>query len=169
MSVSAGDTGARTSRYNKPRAVRFLSTVNLYILGLLCVALTISSASLAIWQLRRDRITEVRQDSHDLAVVLAAQADLSFQAIDLILREAQERVRAAGVATQSYSDNLGSEEMHRFLVDRVRSLPQIDAIALIDNAGRIVNLSRAWPAPAVDLSDRDFFAYWHDHDEPGPL
>jgi len=49
----------------------------------------------------------------------------------------------------------------------LRSLPQANSIALIDDVGRIVNFSRAWPIPVVDASDRDFYGYLREHDDPG--
>src|SRR6185312_8148932 len=41
------------------------------------------------------------------------------------------------------------------------------AVTLIDDTGRIINFTRAWPVPMIDTSDRDFYAYWREHDEPG--
>jgi hypothetical protein len=38
---------------------------------------------------------------------------------------------------------------------------------LIDDAGKIVNFSRAWPVPVVDASDRDFYRYLREHTDPG--
>ncbi|HZK91086.1 MAG TPA: cache domain-containing protein [Stellaceae bacterium] len=64
---------------------------------------------------------------------------------------------------------MGSQEVHNFLVERLRSLPQANSLALLDNTGRIVNFSHTWPVPAIEAGDRDFFKYLRDHDDPAPF
>src|SRR5216684_2286515 len=68
-----------------------------YLAGFVFIAITIAAAWIAIWELRRDRIADEMHDTTNLAVVLAAQTARTFQAIDLVLREAQGFVQAAGV------------------------------------------------------------------------
>ena len=58
------------------------------------------------------------------------------------------------------------EEIHRFLADRLKLLPQADAIGLVGDDGRLVNGSRTWPVPAVDLSDRDYYRHLRQHGDP---
>ena len=142
----------------------------LYAVGIAFVALAVLGAWLAIWQLRRDQLASVTQDTNNLAVVLAAQTSRTFQAVDVVLREAQSRVQALDIGDPTaFGQHVGTEDMHRFLVDRLKELPQADAISLIDETGRIVNFSRSWPVPVIDTSDRDFYAYWRDHDEAAPF
>ena len=77
-------------------------------------------------------------------------------------------VRSANIADpEQFSRQMTSEDVHRFLVERLHSLPQADAVSLIDSTGRILAFSRSWPTPYIDTSDRDFFAYWREHDDPG--
>src|SRR5208282_5274985 len=129
--------------------------------GSLFIAITIMAACLAIWNLHREQIADEMKDTHNLAVVLAEQTARAFQAVDLVLQETQAMVRAAGVTDpDQFQRQMGTEEVHRFLLGRLHSLPQADAISLIDDAGRIVSFSRSWPVPPIDTSDRDFYAYW---------
>jgi len=142
----------------------------LYVVGIVFVAVAVLGAWLATWQLRRDQLASVTQDTNNLAVVLAAQTSRTFQAVDVVLREAESRVQAFGISDATeFRQQVATEDVHRFLVDRLEELPQADAISLIDETGRIVNSSRSWPAPALDTSDRDFYVYWHDHDDAGPF
>src|SRR5947209_15251118 len=77
-------------------------------------------------------------------------------------------VLASGVTDpDQFRRRMGTEEIYRFLVDRMHSLPQANSISLLDNTGKIVNFSLAWPIPAVDASDRDFFVYWREHNDSG--
>lgn len=142
----------------------------LYLVGLVFITITIAGASLAIWDLYRDRIADERHDADNLAVVLAGQTTRTFQAIDLVLRETQRMVRVSGAADpDQFRERMATEEVHRFLVDRLRSLPQADAISLIDDTGRIINFSRSWPVPVIDTTDRDFYTHWREHNYSGPF
>lgn len=146
------------------------SNRRVYLAGLVFTVITVCAATVAIWELRRDRIANDMEDTDNLTVVLAAQTARTFQAIDLVLREVAGLAATAGVSDpEQFRQRMASEEVHRLLVDRRHSLPQADAITLIDDTGRIINFSRTWPVPLIDTSDRDFYAYWREHNEPGPF
>jgi PAS domain S-box-containing protein len=151
-------------------ASRRYSNRPVYLAGVLFTAITILAAAIAIWELHADRIADEMQDTHNLAVVLSEQTTRTFQAVDLVLREVQSRIESEKIETsEQFRQLVSTEKEHRFLRDRLRSLPQADAISLIDDTGKIVNFSRAWPVPVLDTSDRDFYDYWRNHDDPGVL
>src|ERR1700759_2330104 len=45
----------------------------------------------------------------------------------------------------------------RLLRDKIDGIPQIDAVSLIDRDGNLVNFSRFWPIPKLNVADRDYF------------
>jgi PAS domain S-box-containing protein len=138
-----------------------------YVIGCLCIAITLAAACLSIGLLRRDRIKDEMAHANDMAIVLAAQAARSFQAVDLVVQETREMVLGAGVADpQQFREHLATQKVHDFLVERLRSLPQANSLALLDDTGRIVNFSHTWPVPVIEAGDRDFFKYLRDHDDP---
>ena len=152
---------------SKGRA-RLRSRRRLYLSAILFVLITVGGACLAIRELYRDRIADEQVDTHNLAIAMAAQTARTFQAIDLVLRETGDMVRASGATDPGrFRELMASEKIHRYLVDHLRSLPQLDALTLIDATGQIVNFSREWPVPAIDTVDRDFYAYWRSHDDAG--
>ena len=123
---------------------------------------------LATADLRQDRLDEVGNTAKSLAVVLREQTARSFQAVDLVIRETQKMVASDGVTTaDEFRDAMGTRAVHRYLLERLHSLPQANSIALIDDTGIIVNFAHTWPPPHIDASDRDFFVYLRDHDDPG--
>src|SRR5439155_4347240 len=92
----------------------------------------------------------------------------SMQAVGLVLDEVQGKVLAANtVDPERLGRVMGTEEVHRFLVNRQETLPQAKAIGFIGVEGRLVNGSRQWPTPPMDLSDRDYFRHFRDHDDAG--
>ena len=170
MPASVGKSGGPARIGVADRDARGSPVRRLYLVGLLLIAAAIFGAWFAIWQLRQERLANATQDTSNLAVVLAAETARSFQAVDLVLQEVQQFARTPAAAGGNQFERwAATEEVHNFLVDRLKNLPQADAVSLIDEAGRIVNFTRSWPTPAIDTSDRDFYAYWRDHDDARPF
>ena len=52
-----------------------------------------------------------------------------------------------------------------WLVENSKSDPIIDVVTLINNDGIVLNFSRRYPPPFIDLSKRDYFLYLSQHDD----
>jgi diguanylate cyclase (GGDEF)-like protein len=121
-----------------------------------------------VWELRRATLADALVGTDNLAIVLAAQTGRSVQAVDIVLRDIQERIATLGVATpEAFRRVLGTQEMHEFLRSRADRLPQVDNIALVGADGARVNYSLGWPVPAGNLSDRDYARHFATQDDPG--
>jgi len=159
-----------TLKPDKGRAHRPRSAWHLIFIGSLLITVTIVTAGLEVWEQYRGRIDREVTDTRNLAIVLAEQTARAFQAVDLVLQEAQTMVRAADITDpEQFARRMATEDVHHFFLDRLHSLPQANAVSLIDSTGRIVAFSRSWPTPYVDTSDRDFYAYWREHTDSHPF
>jgi PAS domain S-box-containing protein len=128
------------------------------------IAVTIIAACLAIWNLREGRIEDEMHDVQSLGMVLAEQTARTIQAVDLVVQQTQAMVLAHGVKEpDQFREQMATKDVHDYLFSRLKNLPQADAIALIDDAGKVTNFSRAWPAPVIDAADREYFVYLRDH------
>jgi PAS domain S-box-containing protein len=136
-------------------------------LSLALIAITLLAAFAAIRVLYEERVADTENALTDSAVILGEQVARSFQAVDLVVRETRAMVLGSGVSdADQFKSKMATEDIHRYLLDRLESLPQANAIALLDDTGKIVNSSRSWPVLPMDVSDRDFYVYWHTHDNP---
>jgi signal transduction histidine kinase len=145
------------------RSSRWLSLVAAAL-----VIITSAASALAIWSLRADAIANYQQDMKNLGVVIAEQTARTLQAVDLVVQETRDKVLATGATTPlQFARLMATEDIHHFLRERLKNLPQADAIALVGAEGRLVNFSRSWPAPSLDLADREHFAHLRDHDDLG--
>jgi len=126
-------------------------------LGLIAAAIvgiTIAAAGALCWDQHNTAIANAQQDLTNLGIVLAEQANRTFQAVDLVLRESGEQIRARQIQTpEQFSAALSGKGIHEFLVDQQKHLPQAAALGLFDATGNLVNLSRAWPVPALNVGD----------------
>ena len=140
----------------------------LSLTGFLLIGITIGGAALAIWDRYADTLAHTTGETAKLSLVLGEQTARSIQAIDLVLQEMQAKVLAAGISNaDEFRRTMGTRAMHEFLFERLKNLPQARAIGLVSSDGWLVNGSRLWPIPAVQLSDRDYYQHFRDSDDPG--
>lgn len=144
----------------------FRARRRIYLVGIALIAITVAAAMITIRDLREQAIEGYQRDITNIGVLLVEQMSRSLQAVDLVIRETRERALGTGANTpQKFTSLLGTDDFHRFLQDELKSLPQANAIILVNAAGKVVNFSRRWPIPDIDISDRDFFRQLRDHDQ----
>jgi len=143
----------------------FPASRGLSLTGLLLISMTVIAAGLAIWDCHAETLAHTRGEMARLSVVLAEQTARSIQAIDLILQETQAKILAASDDPAQLIAAMQTQSVHEFVAQRVKTLPQARAVGIIGPDGRLVNGSRFWPTPPVDLSDRDYFTHFHDSSE----
>ena len=142
----------------------FRSRRGLALSGGVSIVVTIIAACLAIWDLRIDRIRDEMRGAQSLSVVLAEQTARTIQAVDLVVQQTQAMVLGRDVQNpDQFRLQTVTEDVHHFLANRLKNLPQADALTLIDDAGKVTSYSRNWPTPVIDTSDREYFRYLRDH------
>ena len=146
------DAGARERWMRRLRAGGRASVAVALLLGIGIAATT----GLLVTHLRQQALHNAEQDLDRLALVLAHQAERTIQAVELVQDSLLDRLK--GVAThEQYRAAMVGHAMHLDLQARIRGLPQISAVTSIDAEGKLLNFSRYWPIPEVNVSDRDYF------------
>ena len=108
--------------------------------------------------LYRGAVHDTERDLGSLATVLAEGADRALQAIELVQDAvANEIVDPSADTEADFVGRASSFATHVGLKARIAALPQINAVTILDEHGKLLNFSRRWPIPDVDLSDRDYF------------
>jgi signal transduction histidine kinase/DNA-binding response OmpR family regulator len=126
----------------------------------------ILGAGLTIWNLRRDTVTAANEELEHLGVAFAEQTQRTLQAVDLVLDATRERILPLALETpDQFARVLASEEWHQFLIDRLKNLPEADALVLVGADDKLVNTSRRRQGSATDLSDLGFAEYFRLHNE----
>jgi diguanylate cyclase (GGDEF)-like protein len=145
-------------------AAKLLQAVRvLAILGMLLAVLIAAGTALLLRNLHDRAILAAEHELEGISLLLAEQADRSLQAIDLVQDSVidglhnREVRSAADLAAQ-----MSSRSVHDGLANSIAALPQINAVTVIDNEGRLLNFSRYWPIPNVEVSDRDYFRVLRD-------
>src|SRR4029077_18593317 len=127
------------------RALVGLAT-GIIVVGIIATAVT-------IWAWARVSPPATIRDIGKTATVLAEQTSRSVQSMDLVLSDLQDKLRAMGATTpESFRRVTETKEVYNVLVDRLQRLSQATVITLVDNNGMVVNTTRSWPRPSIDVS-----------------
>ena len=130
------------------------------------ILLVLAATAFTLWDGRRTTIHEYQDRQVRLGNVLAEQTERSLQAVDLVVAATVDQMRAAGTETDDdFRRQMAGEQVHTELVQKLRNLPLLEALTVLDSHGRLVNTSRFWPSAGRDLSAGD--AFRHDQGPPG--
>ncbi|GJD61406.1 bifunctional diguanylate cyclase/phosphodiesterase [Methylobacterium frigidaeris] len=124
----------------------------------LLAALIATAAGLLARGLHEHAVAETERSLTGLSTVLADRADRALQSIELVQDSVIGEVRNAQVASEeAYAALAGQPALHEALKTRIAALPQVNAVMVIDRRGNLLNFSRSWPIPTVNIADRDDF------------
>ncbi|MFC7693416.1 EAL domain-containing protein [Paeniroseomonas aquatica] len=124
------------------------------VLGLAAAAAT----GLLLAHLRARTLQDSSRHLSATALILAGHAERSFEAVEQLQTSLHESLRSQGLGTpDDFRRLMAGEATHHRLRNRAHGLPQLDAVTAIDADGQLVNFSRYWPIPPVNVADRDYF------------
>jgi diguanylate cyclase (GGDEF)-like protein len=151
---SKTDDGLEGPAPGRPMApiIRFLVTQ---------IALGMVLATTSGWlvmHLRERALAAAEHHLHSISLVLADQAERAFEAVELEQNAILERFDVGSMRTpEDFRQGMSSVAVHEDFRSRSGTLPQLDAITAIDAEGNLINFSRSWPIPRVNVADRDYF------------
>ena len=97
------------------------------------------------------------QVSGDL-VKLSAYIDQNFDTTFLLLDSVTQMVLVKGIGdAEGLRREMSGIALHQTLKDRMSALPHVDVVTVIADDGAIINSTRSYPPPKINLADRDYF------------
>lgn len=122
------------------------------------IACEISATALLVTNLWHDGAADRTREIENLAVTLAEQTTRAFKSVGLIQDDLISHIREQGIETQAQLDAaMSTQDIYAALREKISGLPFVDAVTVIDETGKLLNFSRYWPIPKVNVSDRDYF------------
>lgn len=127
-------------------------------IGLLFIGLVIIAALWLIINLQQRTTASKAQELTNLSLVLSQDTERAFQALETVQSSIIERLRSEEITTtESFFARASQPETHGLLNERAAELPYVDAITIINRDGKLLNFSRYWPIPDINVTDRDYF------------
>jgi len=128
-------------------------------LGGIVLVLAIATGTWALISHSRNRaLAASERELGNVTVVLAEQTEQALRSLEVAQLGVVERLQALGISSSTAYERLQSDyDFHVMLKDRISGLSHVDAISMIDARGNLVNFSRGWPIPAINVADRNYF------------
>ena len=138
---------------------KFFSLERLFLVCAVTLALiVVGSASLIVLNLR-DRVTyENERALTNSTLIIAKQIEQAFAAVEAAQKEFSEDIsRLPGVSRKTFETNISSYGVHLKLRDKAIGIPYVGAFIIYNADGKLINYSRQWPLPDINIADRDYF------------
>ena len=127
----------------------------------------LAGATFLIVDFRGRAVARGEHELQRMALVLADQADRTFQSLELVQTGLVREFQSSGIDTrEEFAAQRDNADLRQSLRDRIAGLAHVDAVAVVDHQGKVVNHSRDWPTPATEYSDREYFKKMRTDDAP---
>ncbi|MBL8484362.1 MAG: response regulator [Rhodocyclaceae bacterium] len=132
---------------------------NAILLGGSLILLSLSAAAaFMIWLSRIDAIEDWRTNLSSVSTLLAQHAEQTLTAADAVLGRIADHVEASGAdSVEDLRRVMGTRAAHQMMLDRIRGASQIDVATIVDRNGDVINFTRSYPPPHINLADREYF------------
>jgi signal transduction histidine kinase/FixJ family two-component response regulator len=126
--------------------------------GLLTVCIMVLGATLMLWRSHQTTVNEWKVNLSNMSTILAESTNQTMKAADLVLKSISDRVHDADIATVAeLREEMGTREIFDMLRNKASSVPQVDVATIVALNGDVINFTRSYPPPRINLSDRDYF------------
>ena len=150
----------RLLRENRP--LQRIGALGVGLLAALC-----GGTTMVLDRLHDETMTEAVLGLRTLNASLTEQTTRTMEGIELTVNGVAEQIPLENRRSpEAFGQLRADRQVYEILKAKAASLPQLEALSLIAADGTLVNFTRQFPAPALDLSQRDYFLALKDHD-PG--
>ncbi|SHN28918.1 hypothetical protein SAMN02787076_04799 [Rhizobacter sp. OV335] len=140
-----------------PRRTGLRRSQSVLVAGLAVMVLTLSAAGFVSWRSRQDALDDWRLFLSKLSTLAVRHADQTLAAADAVLGRVVDEIQKSEPIDESALRRIaGRQSVFDMMRERQKDLPQIDVISISTTAGDLVNFSRGYPPPDINLSDRDY-------------
>jgi hypothetical protein len=127
-------------------------------LGALLILLVVVATAGSILALRRREVALWQKQMSSHSLVLAEHAFQNMATAYLALDGITESVLAAKLESpEALKKRLSGPDTFQMLRDRTQGMPQVDVATIVAVNGDVINFTRSYPPPPINLGDRDYF------------
>jgi signal transduction histidine kinase len=127
-------------------------------LGALLIAAIVLCSFGAIVMLRKQVVESWRGQLNNHTLTLAEYTSQTMATAYMALNSIVDQVEAKGAENPgTFRRKMGTLEVHRMLKDITEHLPQIDVATVVAANGDVINFTRSYPPPPINLAERDYY------------
>jgi len=150
----------------EPRSV--IRRNSYFIIGgaLLLAIIFAINAIVSGYLLRRNTIDDRSEQVANLSLILAEHTSQIIFSANTVLQSIEDVIAVERIQTEKrYREFASSKKSFELLEEKTKSNSILDVTTFVGSDGRVLNFSRSYPAPDIDLSDRDYFTYLKTHND----
>ncbi|NMM26168.1 MAG: response regulator [Glaciimonas sp.] len=137
------------------------------VIGSTVIVLLAAMIIASSWILHDRAIEDWRQDLGNLSLVLAENTAQTMASAYLVLDSLADTVQNADIDNQArLLKNFRNQQTQQMMRDKISGLPQIDVATIVGANGDVITFTRAFPAPAINLANRDYFQHHRSNVDP---
>ena len=126
----------------------------------------IANALISIYLLRKNTVQDRSDQLANLTIILAEHTSQTMFSANTALNSIYDVIGLAKVDTdKAYRDFASKKAQFELLEEKTRSNSILDVATFVGSDGKVLNFSRSFPAPEINLGDRDYFKYLSANDD----
>jgi PAS domain S-box-containing protein len=126
----------------------------LLLLAVGVVGGVIALTAYALWHLRVEAESGTERELANISLILSEQTTRAVSSVDQSLGEIIDRIRSG-----DDGEIAASRAIHDTIHEWAQGMPHVRAFVLFDSKGQMVNISRSYPAPQINVADREYFLH----------
>ncbi|WJR81544.1 EAL domain-containing protein [Bradyrhizobium sp. NP1] len=126
--------------------------------GAVLIAAIAIGAALTAANFRERALRNSERELENTVLLLARHFDQQLEDFQVIQKDIIALMRASGIATaDEYRQRMSGRDIHLMLKSKLSAVSYVGDINIFDADGVLINTSKAWPAPLVQIGDRPYF------------
>jgi diguanylate cyclase (GGDEF)-like protein/PAS domain S-box-containing protein len=153
---------AEETRSHADATIARRNPLNLLILGgiLLIAAIALGTACMIIGFQQRALVNSERE-LENTVLLLARHFDQELSNFEFVQKALVERMQLTEIGTpDAFKNQISSQETHNVLQRAIGGSRDVSGINIFDADGQLINSSRSWPVPGINIADRAYFKQW---------
>jgi diguanylate cyclase (GGDEF)-like protein len=121
------------------------------------VAIAIGTATM-VGNFRERALNSSERGLENTVLLLARHFDQQLEDFEVVQKDIVEQMRLAGIVTgDDYRRMMSGHDTYLMLKAKISAMSYVGGINLFDADGKLINTSEAWPPPAINVADREYF------------
>jgi diguanylate cyclase (GGDEF)-like protein len=126
--------------------------------GVLLVSSIVIGTAITATSFRQRAVENTQRELENTVLLLTRHFDRELQNFEEAQKDIVRRIEASGVDSPSaFKHEMSTEDVHKRLEAAVGATVDISGINVFDARGQLINSSRSWPVPDVNIADRGYF------------
>jgi diguanylate cyclase (GGDEF)-like protein/PAS domain S-box-containing protein len=126
--------------------------------GCLLIAGISIGTTIMVGEFRERALSNRERELENTVTLLTRHFEQQFDDSETVAAEIISQMHASGVSTpEGFREKMSTPEAHQMLQSKVSALSYIGDVAIFDADGLLINWSRDYPLPVINVVDRPYF------------